>query len=126
VRAPLFRILLFPFRPFTLRRSFRKEDEMIILELLAIAILARYVQAATSTFKWDMSYVTAAPDGVSRPVIGVNGQWPPCPIVVSKGDQVVIEAKNDLNDGEFVTLHTHGVFQNGSNYMDGVDQVTQW
>lgn len=73
-----------------------------------------------------MSHITAAPNGVSRTVIGVNGQFPPPTIFVSKGDQVIIHVTNYLNDGEFVTLHTHGVFQNGTNYYDGVPQVTQW
>jgi len=93
---------------------------------LGMASLATAVQPATSTFQWEMSYVTAAPDGFSRPVIGVNGKWPPPAITVSKGDQVVINVVNNLDDGEFVTLHTHGLLQNGTNYMDGVDQLTQW
>lgn len=103
---------------------------MFVSAVIQIAVIGLVglgiVDAATSTFKWDMSYVTAAPNGVSRPVIGVNNQWPPPPITVSKGDEVVIQCTNNLDDGEFVTLHTHGIFQNGSNYMDGVDQVTQW
>jgi hypothetical protein len=94
--------------------------------LLFAALLGVGVEAATKTFTWDMSYVTASPNGVSRSVIGVNGQFPPPTIYVSKNDQVVIQVTNSLNDGEFITLHTHGIFQNGSNYYDGVDQVTQW
>jgi iron transport multicopper oxidase len=99
---------------------------MLLIQLFVSALIAKGVRAATSTFQWETSYVTAAPNGVSRPVIGVNGQWPPPAITVSKGDEVVIQVKNSLNDGEYLTLHTHGIFQNGSNYMDGVDQVTQW
>jgi iron transport multicopper oxidase len=94
--------------------------------LFFVALLGASVEAATKTFIWDMSYVTASPNGVSRSVIGVNGQFPPPTIYVSKNDQVVIQVTNSLNDGEFITLHTHGIFQNGSNYYDGVDQVTQW
>jgi hypothetical protein len=99
---------------------------LFVVCALGMASLATAVQPATSTFQWEMSYVTAAPDGFSRPVIGVNGKWPPPAITVSKGDQVVINVVNNLDDGEFVTLHTHGLFQNGTNYMDGVDQLTQW
>lgn len=94
--------------------------------LFFVALLGASVDAATKTFNWEMSYVAASPNGVSRPVIGVNGQFPPPTIYVSKNDQVVIHCTNSLNDGEFITLHTHGIFQNGSNYYDGVDQVTQW
>ena len=92
----------------------------------ALAAIATAVTAETKTFKWEMSYITAAPNGVSRPVMAVNGQFPPPTIEVDKGDYVVIHVMNKLNDGESVTLHTHGIFQNGSNYMDGVDQITQW
>src|SRR5271170_1422695 len=91
--------------------------------LLAVAAIGA-VEAATKTFSWEMSYVTAAPNGVERPVIGINGQWPPPAITVSKGDRVIIHVHNCLDDGEFITLHTHGIFQNGTNYYDGVDQVT--
>ena len=88
--------------------------------------IAASVDAATKTFNWEMSYITASPNGVSRPVIGVNGQFPPPTICVSKNDNVVIHVTNSLDDGEFITLHTHGIFQNGTTYYDGVDQVTQW
>ena len=90
------------------------------------ALFAATVHAATKTFYWEMSYITASPNGVSRPVIGVNGHFPPPTIYVSKNDNVVIHVKNSLCDGEFITLHTHGIFQNGTTYYDGVDQVTQW
>jgi len=91
-----------------------------------LATVATVVSAETKTFKWEMSYVTAAPNGVERPVLAVNGQFPPPTIEVNKGDWVVIHVVNSLNDGESVTLHTHGIFQNGTNFMDGVDHVTQW
>ena len=94
--------------------------------VLIAATVAASVDAATKRFNWEMSYITASPNGVSRAVIGVNGAFPPPTIYVSKNDNVVIHVKNSLNDGEFITLHTHGIFQNGSNYYDGVDQVTQW
>ena len=80
----------------------------------------------TSTFKWDMSYVTAAPDGVPRAVIGVNGQFPPPTIQVWKYSAVEIQVTNSFTDGESITLHSHGIFENGTNYYDGVPQVTQW
>lgn len=91
-----------------------------------LATVATNVSAATKTFDWRMSYITAAPNGVSRPVLAVNERFPPPVIEVNKGDWVVIHVVNNLDDGESVTLHTHGIFQNGTNYMDGVDHVTQW
>ena len=94
--------------------------------LSVLVIISTLVNAKKKTFHWEMSYITAAPNGVPRKVIGVNGQFPPPTIFVTKGDQVVICVKNSLDDGELITMHTHGVFQNGTNYFDGVDQVTQW
>ena len=91
-----------------------------------LGILGLVVQADTKSFTWEISHITAAPNGVSRSVLGVNGQFPPPTIFVSKNDQVVIHVTNRLNDGEHITLHTHGLFQNGTNYYDGVDQFTQW
>ena len=96
-----------------------------------LAVLAAFVAQVlgthrTKTFKWEMSYILAAPNGFARPVIGVNGQFPPPTIYVEKNDEVIIHVKNRLNSGESITLHAHGIFQNGSNYHDGVDQITQW
>ncbi|KAG9552205.1 hypothetical protein KCU77_g19911, partial [Aureobasidium melanogenum] len=34
----------------------------------------------TVTYDWKLEWMIAAPDGVARPVIGVNGQWP-CPSI---------------------------------------------
>jgi len=77
-------------------------------------------------FKWEVEYITASPNGVPRTVLGVNGKFPPPPIFVSKNDEVVLQVTNHINDGSLLTIHTHGIFQNGTNYYDGVDQVTQW
>jgi iron transport multicopper oxidase len=93
---------------------------------IALCLVVSTAHAATKTFQWEMSYMTASPNGVVRSVIGVNGQFPPPTVNVDKGDQVVINVVNHLNDGEDITLHTHGLFQNGTNYYDGVPQVTQW
>ena len=35
----------------------------------------------TVTYDWNIGWVIAAPDGVARPVIGVNGQWYVCSLV---------------------------------------------
>ena len=94
--------------------------------ILTLAVLASSAEAAIKSFQWDMSYINASPDGVSRPVIAINGVWPPAPVWVDKGDDIVINVVNHLNDGEYVSLHTHGIFQNGTTYYDGVPAVSQW
>ena len=77
--------------------------------VLVLALLWVTVEAAIKTVRWEMSYITARPNGVARPVIGVNGEFPPPPIFVSKNDQVVIQVTNSLKDGEFIFMHAHGI-----------------
>jgi iron transport multicopper oxidase len=70
--------------------------------------------------------VWTAPRGleVSKPVIGINGQWP-CPQVeASVGDKIIVNVCNNLGN-QSTTVHWHGIRQNGTNEMDGVAGVTQ-
>jgi len=80
--------------------------------------------AATVTYNWDITWVTAAPDGFSRQVIGINGQWPCPPIEATVGDTVVVNLTNQLGT-ESTGLHFHGLTQFGTNIMDGPTMVTQ-
>jgi iron transport multicopper oxidase len=92
-----------------------------IITLLASASLAL---AWTVKYDWDIEWVTAAPDGFSRPVIGINGAWPCPPIEATVGDTVVVRVNNKLGN-ESTGLHFHGINQKGSNIMDGATGVTQ-
>jgi iron transport multicopper oxidase len=68
--------------------------------------------------------VLAAPDGFSRPVIGINGQWP-CPTIKADvGDRILIHVENHLGN-ESTSIHFHGQFQFGSMTMDGASGVSQ-
>lgn len=90
--------------------------------LLVFAILA---EAATITYDFNATWVRANPDGLfERPVIGINGKWPLPVMEATVGDQVIVNLNNQLGN-QSTTLHFHGLFQNGSNYMDGPGQVTQ-
>ncbi|KAG9679669.1 conidial pigment biosynthesis oxidase Abr1/brown 1, partial [Aureobasidium melanogenum] len=78
----------------------------------------------TVTYDWKLEWMIAAPDGVARPVIGVNGQWP-CPSIdVMEGDRVVVNVYNGLGN-ESTSLHWHGIHQRGTNHMDGPSGATQ-
>jgi len=80
--------------------------------------------AKTVHYDWNVGWVTAAPDGFSRPVIGINGEWP-CPqIDVDLGDRLVIDVHNDLGN-QSTSLHWHGLHQYGTNDMDGTSGGTQ-
>jgi FtsP/CotA-like multicopper oxidase with cupredoxin domain len=93
--------------------------------LLPIALLLSIVRCDTVTYDFDISWVYANPDGIqTRPVIGINGQWPIPTIRVTKGDQVLVNVKNSLGN-ETTSLHFHGIYQNGTTHMDGPEYVTQ-
>lgn len=56
--------------------------------------------------------------------MGINGKWPLPTIEVDKGDRVIVKLYNGLGD-QNTSLHFHGLFQNGTNAMDGPAGVTQ-
>jgi iron transport multicopper oxidase len=90
--------------------------------LLALQVFA--VSAKTVTYNWEVDWVSVNPDGVVRPAVGINGQWP-CPSLNADfGDRVVINVKNALQN-ETTSIHFHGIYQQGSNQMDGPAMVTQ-
>jgi hypothetical protein len=92
------------------------------LALLSLQLLT--VSAATVTYNWDVDWVSVSPDGIVRPAVGINGQWP-CPSInANVGDRVVINLKNNLHN-ETTAIHFHGIYQKGSNQMDGPAMVTQ-
>jgi iron transport multicopper oxidase len=93
--------------------------------LLPISLLASIAQCATVTYDFDIGWTYANPDDQqTRPVIGINNQWPIPPIIATKGDQVIVNVKNSLGN-ESTSLHFHGLFMNGSTHMDGPIGVTQ-
>lgn len=96
----------------------------------AILVSSNIASAALVEHFWNISYTMANPDGLfERRVIGVNGSWPPPPIVVNQFDTLRVHAFNGLGGPlgpEMATaLHSHGNFFNGSNYYDGAVGVTQ-
>ncbi|KAJ2237238.1 ferroxidase fet3 [Coemansia sp. RSA 1722] len=91
---------------------------LICMVLFSLAMAKRVV------LDWNIEYMTANPDGNNaRRVIGINGHWPPPEVHVDLGDKLVINAFNKLDVA--TTLHTHGFFQNGTNYYDGAAGVTE-
>jgi FtsP/CotA-like multicopper oxidase with cupredoxin domain len=57
--------------------------------------------------------------------IFVNGVSPGPALNVLPGDRIVATVYNDFTDGEAISIHWHGMLQQGSNAMDGVPFVTQ-
>lgn len=99
---------------------------MLRLQLVGFASLlqAAVVRAATVTYDFGVEWISAAPDGFTRPVIGINGEWP-CPTIeASLGDEVVVRLTNNLGN-QTTSLHFHGIRQIQTNFMDGASVVTQ-
>ena len=93
----------------------------LVLMLFGLGQLAL---AKTVYYEWNVTYVTAAPDGFERRVIGINGQWP-CPqLDADLGDDVVVNVYNGLPD-QSTTIHWHGIHQNGTSHMDGASGTNQ-
>ncbi|RKP15085.1 Cupredoxin [Piptocephalis cylindrospora] len=74
-------------------------------------------------YNFVISEFPASPDGYSRNIFGVNGQYPGPPIIVNKGDKAVINVKNRLNIP--TSIHAHGMHQRGTPWFDGVTGGTQ-
>ncbi|KAJ3309420.1 hypothetical protein HDV04_006161 [Boothiomyces sp. JEL0838] len=91
------------------------------MQLSLFSFLSTLVSCAVINLHWDIGYVQNADPrgGFPRQVIGVNGKWPIPPVIANKYDELVIHAKNSLKRGQVTSIHFHGIFQNGSNYMDG-------
>lgn len=93
--------------------------------LLALS-LALFGSCETHIFNFNASYVLRNPDGVhERRVIALNEQWPLPIIKIKEDDRVIIHLTNLLEEGKNTSLHFHGLFQQGSTWMDGPQMVTQ-
>lgn len=95
----------------------------ILLVLLLIS--SSLAEAATVTYDFNITWVTANPDGLfDRPTIGINGQWPLPVMYATVGDMVIVNVDNQLGN-QSTTLHFHGLYMNGTTHMDGPMGVTQ-
>ena len=59
-----------------------------------------------------------------RPYIAVNGRTPGPTLIVSEGQKVRVDVYNFLRE-EGITVHWHGVTQQGTPWMDGVGYISQ-
>ncbi len=56
--------------------------------------------------------------------MAINGQWPPPILRATVGETVTINLINKLGN-ETTTVHFHGLYQSGTNEMDGPNKLTQ-
>jgi FtsP/CotA-like multicopper oxidase with cupredoxin domain len=54
----------------------------------------------------------------------INGQFPGPLIEVNMGDTIVVNLTNALSKNS-TTMHWHGIYQNGTNWFDGTNGITQ-
>ncbi|KAJ3021920.1 UNVERIFIED_CONTAM: hypothetical protein HDU68_009405 [Siphonaria sp. JEL0065] len=87
-------------------------------------LLASTVFAKTVSYDWTITNFTQALDGVERFALGINGKpGHETFIQATKGDKVVVFVTNNLLVP--TSIHFHGLFQNGTIYMDGPVGITQ-
>lgn len=92
---------------------------------VAFLLFLSPVKSETIDLNFTVGWVIANPDGAfDKPTIGINGQWPIPAIRVTVGDRLILHVHNDLGNAS-TSLHFHGLFQNGTNHMDGATGVTQ-
>lgn len=75
-------------------------------------------------YTWSIGWVRASPDGFSRPMIGINGQFPCPPLIANMGDTFKITVTNNLGN-QSTAIHFHGIFQTNTTFSDGPAMVTQ-
>ena len=61
--------------------------------------------------------------GVNRTMLLINGRFPGPLIRMNRGDRLLVNVTNKMSNG--TTMHWHGMFQNGTNWMDGTSGITQ-
>lgn len=86
---------------------------MVWSMLACFCVFATLCSADTVTFHWNITWVTVNPDlALERPAIGINGQWPPPPVAISRGDRLIVDVHNQLGN-QSTSIHFHGIYQNG-------------
>lgn len=105
--------------------AFSSSSSAFVARLAAVMLLLTPALAKTINLDWNITWVASNPDGkFLKPTIGVNGQWPLPLIEATVGDRLVLNVNNHLGN-ESTSLHFHGLFQNGTNHMDGAVGITQ-
>lgn len=113
----------------------QKTPNLLTKDIMAMArfscflglLLFGYFQTSAAkivTHHFNIGWISAKPDGFVRPVVAINGQFPAPTIHVTVGDELEIHAVNNLGNSS-LTLHFHGIFQEGSTAQDGPFQVSQ-
>ena len=74
-------------------------------------------------YYWTVQDQVHNPDGIYRPMMLVNSQFPGPLIEVNEGDTIVVHVDNQAVNA--TSIHWHGIYQNGTPHMDGTVGITQ-
>ncbi|WPH02237.1 putative multicopper oxidase, type 1 [Acrodontium crateriforme] len=74
-------------------------------------------------YTWTLRDQEYNPDGVYRPMILVENQYPGPLIECNDGDTIIVHVKNHAINA--TSIHWHGLFQTGTPHMDGAVGITQ-
>jgi FtsP/CotA-like multicopper oxidase with cupredoxin domain len=74
-------------------------------------------------YHWTVRDQEHNPDGVFRPMMLVNNQFPGPLIEINEGDTIVVHVGNQAVNA--TSIHWHGLYQNGTPHMDGTVGITQ-
>ncbi|KAI0752747.1 multicopper oxidase [Daedaleopsis nitida] len=77
----------------------------------------------TRTYAFVVEERMGAPDGVEKPMLVVNGQYPGPTIEANAGDRIVVNVTNMMPNS--TSIHWHGLYQRGTNFYDGSMAITQ-
>ncbi|MCJ1472710.1 hypothetical protein MMC13_001359 [Lambiella insularis] len=72
---------------------------------------------------WTIEEANLNPDGVFKQMLLINGQFPGPMIRCNDGDNIVVHVENKGTNA--TSIHFHGLYQNGTNWMDGTVGITQ-
>nr|BAO09161.1 laccase4 [Agaricus brasiliensis] len=95
---------------------------------LLLWVAATFAETIGPTGSITLSSKDISPDGFKRSASVINGGHPGPVITANKEDNIKINVVNQLTDPDQIlgaSIHWHGMFQRGTNFMDGVTGVTQ-
>ncbi|KAK5123397.1 hypothetical protein LTR85_002829 [Meristemomyces frigidus] len=82
-----------------------------------------YASPQRREYTWTVRDEVHNPDGIYRPMMLVNHQYPGPLVEVNEGDTIVVHVDNQAVNA--TSIHWHGLYQNGTPHMDGTVGITQ-
>ncbi|CAG8490557.1 8581_t:CDS:2 [Scutellospora calospora] len=121
-------LFLFPFTsissPTLLNKSeFKKKVEKGIERNVIKGFESKDEKEVERIYNLTISKGDFAPDGFKRQIYLINGGFPGPLMEANCGDTIVINVENKLN--EDTTIHSHGIYQRGTPWFDGVPGQSQ-